>query len=55
MPQEIYEQRMKQLKQWLDEGHITGTELIAHMSIAIEELFINTFNQTMEQNNESQL
>ena len=60
MPKEIYEQRIKQLKQWLDDDTITSAELMMLMSAAIEELFVNSFNQatnniTQEQSNESQL
>ena len=49
MPKEIYEQRMKQLKQWLDSGQITGAELILLMSQAINELFTETMNSAMQE------
>lgn len=29
MPKELYEQRMKQIKEWLDNGDISGNDLLS--------------------------
>lgn len=49
MSEEVYQNRMNQIKQWLDEDAITVSEMFQLMSQAMRELFANKFNEAMEE------
>ena len=55
MPTEIYEQRIKQLKEWIDNGNISAIQFMSMLTLAIEEKLMNegiyTVNNYIQQSN----